>query len=295
MATINELTVEGNLVSDPEMSVTTGGLPVAHADLALDATDLGGRKTGTIYLSITGFFSVGEKLAGYRKGARVLVSGKLDRPKAFVRTNGTPGVNLRATAWAVDPAPVALPSGLSHGVSVSPIDPIVLDQLPRTSDDGRTWTERMRTGPEAGCSLPAPATCRACLQRLPSCAWVASMGVQSEPQARESRDQGSQVGAAVLRALLNKKLVECDDALISLYPSGAWQHGRSAAACKSACGGRGVAECGDDVAEFQARISWVNQTWLPSVNAMLAGVAYPQTMRHPDLPPLGDNPGAIAS
>ena len=93
---------------------------------------------------------------------------------------------------------------------------------------------------------------------------------------------------------LNKKFIECDDAMIALHPNG-WQYGRSAAAaCKEAHSGRGFPECGDDPAEFQARLRWCNDVWLPRMNAVLAGQSSSETLRYPELSPVSDHLGDLA-
>ena len=64
MAPINTLTIEGNLAKNPVLTATRGGMLVAYAELASDATDMFGNKTGTIFLSITGFHAIAQRLGG---------------------------------------------------------------------------------------------------------------------------------------------------------------------------------------------------------------------------------------
>lgn len=77
---INNVTILGRLVKDPELRYTNGGIPYANATIANEQKYK--EKTQVNYIEIVAFRGLAENLAKYcEQGRKVLVQGKLEIKK----------------------------------------------------------------------------------------------------------------------------------------------------------------------------------------------------------------------
>jgi single-strand DNA-binding protein len=100
-----QITLVGNLGSDPEMRYTPSGLPVTTFSLAVSkswTTQDGQRQDKTTWFRITAWRAQAETCSKYlTKGQRVLVAGELDEARIWTDKEGNPRVSLEVTAQVV--------------------------------------------------------------------------------------------------------------------------------------------------------------------------------------------------
>lgn len=96
------VTLVGNISASPELRYTPSGQSVASFSLATNRVwvDAGGTKqTKTIWVRVTCWRKLAETAAQYlTKGAKVLVIGELEEPRAYTAKDGTQRASLEVTA-----------------------------------------------------------------------------------------------------------------------------------------------------------------------------------------------------
>jgi single-strand DNA-binding protein len=92
-----QITLVGNLGSDPEMRYTPSGVPVASFRMAVNKSwtgDDGQRQDKTTWFRVTAWRKLAETVSQYlTKGAKVLVVGEIEEARPYTDRDG----NLRAT------------------------------------------------------------------------------------------------------------------------------------------------------------------------------------------------------
>jgi len=106
MSKHNSVAFTGNLVGEIKLSTTSGGKPVTYGRLAVDLLGPENVKTGTLWLGLTAYGQGAAQLAGFARGARVAIEGKLDAPSVYTDAQGTPQASLRVVTFAVSAAPL---------------------------------------------------------------------------------------------------------------------------------------------------------------------------------------------
>ena len=101
-----QITLIGNLGSDPEMRFTPTGVPVATFSLAVTRTwvnNQGERQEKTVWTRVTCWRKLAEFVSQYlTKGRQVLVVGELEEPRAWIdKKTGDPRAGLEITATTV--------------------------------------------------------------------------------------------------------------------------------------------------------------------------------------------------
>lgn len=100
-----QITLVGNLGSDPEMRYTPSGVPVATFSLAVHKSWTGNdgqRQEKTTWFRVTTWRRQAEIVSQYlTKGSRVLVVGEVEDPYVFVGQDGSPRASLQVTAQLV--------------------------------------------------------------------------------------------------------------------------------------------------------------------------------------------------
>jgi single-strand DNA-binding protein len=123
-----QITLLGNLGSDPEMRYTPGGVPVANFTLAVNKTwanAQGERQTKTTWFRITVWRKQAEVASQYlKKGRRVLVVGEVEEANVWTDRDGHPRATLEVTAQFVK---FVDSSGEGHGEETTLPD---LEQVP---------------------------------------------------------------------------------------------------------------------------------------------------------------------
>jgi single-strand DNA-binding protein len=91
---------EGHLGSDCEMRLTSQtGKSVSSFSLAIDSG--AGDKKSTLWFRVTAWEKLAELISDLKKGAHVLVEGRVEQSRAYTAKNGEPGVSMEITAVAV--------------------------------------------------------------------------------------------------------------------------------------------------------------------------------------------------
>lgn len=103
MSNYQKYIVTGHLGRDPETRSTKSEKMMTTFSLATDgARKDGDGKPETLWLDVVAFNKLAEICAEYlKKGAKVLVDGKLNSPRTFERKDGTVGVSLSLQADSV--------------------------------------------------------------------------------------------------------------------------------------------------------------------------------------------------
>jgi single-strand DNA-binding protein len=100
-----QITLVGNLGSDPEMRYTPSGVPVANFTLAVHKTwanAQGERQTKTTWFRVTVWRKQAEVVGQYlKKGRRVLVVGEVEEANVWTDREGHPRATLEVTAQFV--------------------------------------------------------------------------------------------------------------------------------------------------------------------------------------------------
>lgn len=100
-----QMTLVGNLGSDPEMRYTPSGVPVTTFSLAVSkswTTQDGQRQDKTTWFRITAWRAQAETCSKYlSKGRQVLVVGELEEARIWTDKEGNPRVSLEVTAQVV--------------------------------------------------------------------------------------------------------------------------------------------------------------------------------------------------
>ena len=137
---MNHIVLAGNLTADPELRYTQSGKAVANFTVAVSRNE---RRNGTWAEVTDGFFNVvawgqlGEHIASScKKGARVLVSGKLVQRNFEVEGNKRSSIEITASAVGPElkfaPAEVSVETGPGDGLRLRRHLSLVLVQT-RTS------------------------------------------------------------------------------------------------------------------------------------------------------------------
>lgn len=91
---------EGYLGSDCEMRLTPQtGKAVSSFSLAID-NGVGDKKS-TLWFRVTAWEKQAELIADLKKGAHVLVLGRIEQSRTYTAKNGEPGVSMEVTAQTV--------------------------------------------------------------------------------------------------------------------------------------------------------------------------------------------------
>lgn len=97
-----QLTLVGNLGSDPVMRYTSSGVPVASFSLAVSRSwtnQEGQRQEKTIWFRVTAWRKLAELVSQYlTKGRQVLVVGEIEEPRTYTDRDGNTRVSLDVTA-----------------------------------------------------------------------------------------------------------------------------------------------------------------------------------------------------
>jgi len=100
-----QITLVGNLGSDPEMRYTPSGVPVASFSLAVNKTWTGqdGQKQDkTTWFRVTTWRKTAEIVSQYlNKGSKVLVIGELEDARTWTDRDGNHRASLEVTAQTV--------------------------------------------------------------------------------------------------------------------------------------------------------------------------------------------------
>ncbi len=100
-----QITLVGNLGSDPEMRYTPSGVAVATFSLAVNKSWTGSdgqRQEKTTWFRVTTWRRQAEIVSQYlTKGRQVLVVGEIEDPYVFVGQDGSPRASLQVTAQVV--------------------------------------------------------------------------------------------------------------------------------------------------------------------------------------------------
>lgn len=102
---LNNITITGNLVSDPELRHTPKGKPVCNFSIASNQThkkDDGTVSESTVYVDVSAWGEVGETVKHYKaKGDPVAITGRLSMDKWNDRISGDPRSKLKIKAHEV--------------------------------------------------------------------------------------------------------------------------------------------------------------------------------------------------
>jgi len=96
-----QITLIGNLGSDPVMRMTTNGTPVTSFSLAVNKTwtQNGEKHDKTTWFRITCWRKLAETVQTYlRKGSQVCVIGEVETPKVYTNRAGESATGLEVTA-----------------------------------------------------------------------------------------------------------------------------------------------------------------------------------------------------
>jgi len=100
-----QLTLVGNLGSDPVMRYTSSGVPVASFSLAVNkvwTNQEGQRQEKTIWFRVTAWRKLAETVSQYlTKGRQVLVVGEIEEPQTYTDRDGNTRVSLNVNANTV--------------------------------------------------------------------------------------------------------------------------------------------------------------------------------------------------
>jgi single-strand DNA-binding protein len=100
-----QITLVGNLGSDPEMRYTPSGVPVASFSLAVNKTwtgQDGQRQDKTTWFRVTTWRKTAEIVSQYlNKGSKVLVVGELEEARTWTDRDGNQRASLEFTAQTV--------------------------------------------------------------------------------------------------------------------------------------------------------------------------------------------------
>ena len=100
-----QITLIGNLGTDPEMRYTPSGVPVASFSLAVNKTwtgQDGQRQDKTTWFRITTWRKQAEIVSQYlTKGRRVMVVGEVEEARAYADRDGNQRASLEVTAQIV--------------------------------------------------------------------------------------------------------------------------------------------------------------------------------------------------
>lgn len=97
-----QITLIGNLGSDPEMRYTPSGQPVTTFRMAVSRTWVGAdgqRQEKTTWFRVTAWRKLAETASQYlTKGSKVLVVGEVEEANAYMDKEGKPRASLEVTA-----------------------------------------------------------------------------------------------------------------------------------------------------------------------------------------------------
>ncbi len=100
-----QLTLIGNLGTEPEMRYTPSGTPVATFTLAVNrawTTQDGARQEKTTWFRVTCWRKLAETVTAHlHKGRQVLVVGEVEEAHAWLDSEGKPRATLEVTAQTV--------------------------------------------------------------------------------------------------------------------------------------------------------------------------------------------------
>lgn len=100
-----QVTLIGNLGSDPEMRYTPSGVPVASFSLAVNKSwtgQDGQRQEKTTWFRVTAWRRTAETVSQYlSKGRRVLVVGEIEEARAYTDRDGNNRASLEVTAQII--------------------------------------------------------------------------------------------------------------------------------------------------------------------------------------------------
>jgi single-strand DNA-binding protein len=100
-----QVTLVGNLGSDPEMRYTPSGVPVASFRMAVNKSwtgDDGQRQDKTTWFRVTAWRKLAETVSQYlTKGAKVLVVGEIEDARPYTDREGNLRATLEVTAQVV--------------------------------------------------------------------------------------------------------------------------------------------------------------------------------------------------
>lgn len=105
MASLNKLSIIGNLGADPELRFTPEGKPVVNLRIATNRSwpdGKGGWSEESIWFNATQWDDKAERIAeNMRKGDQVYVEGRLKPVRVYTRNDGTMGTSLEIAAFTV--------------------------------------------------------------------------------------------------------------------------------------------------------------------------------------------------
>jgi single-strand DNA-binding protein len=97
-----QITLVGNLGSDPEMRYTASGVPVTSFRMAVNKSwtgDDGQRQDKTTWFRVTAWRKLAETTSQYlTKGAKVLVVGEIEESRPYTDRDGNMRASLEVTA-----------------------------------------------------------------------------------------------------------------------------------------------------------------------------------------------------
>ncbi len=105
---MNQITIAGHLVADPEVRFTSSGQKVTTLRVAARARR--GSKDETIWWKVTIWGEQFDKMIGYfKKGSPIIVVGELSKPEIFTDREGRPQVSMNITAFNLMFSPFGRP------------------------------------------------------------------------------------------------------------------------------------------------------------------------------------------
>lgn len=100
-----QVTLVGNLGTDPEMRYTPSGVPVASFSLAVNKSWVGQdgqRQDKTIWFRVTAWRKLAETVSQYlTKGRQVMVVGEIEEARGYLDREGNARASLEITAQTV--------------------------------------------------------------------------------------------------------------------------------------------------------------------------------------------------
>ncbi len=100
-----QITLVGNLGTDPEMRYTPSGVPVASFSLAVNKSWVGQdgqRQDKTVWFRVTAWRKLAETVSQYlTKGRQVMVVGEIEEARGYLDREGNARASLEVTAQTV--------------------------------------------------------------------------------------------------------------------------------------------------------------------------------------------------
>lgn len=107
---MNQITIAGNLGTDPEVRFTSSGAKVTTLRVASRSRRSG--KEETIWWKVTVWGEQFDKMISFlKKGSSIIVVGDMNKPEIFTDKEGKPQVSMSMTAYHIMFSPFGKPEG----------------------------------------------------------------------------------------------------------------------------------------------------------------------------------------